>query len=295
MSSERVHALDKEAINLFASKGFCTPQIANENGVKVRRVMQLIRDFSKKPFDQLRILDLACGEGVYAIEAALRGAEVIALDARTERMNDGAKIAEQLGLKNLIFDKADIRNVTVGSHGIVDVVLFLGILYHLHQNDIFPVLKNLCGMCEQFVVIDTQIALQEKVHIENEGHQYSGTQYREHADDDSDEVRKGRLLSSLDNPLSFWFTKESLFRLLNNTGFTSVCECTVPLEPYKPANRITLIASRGERVKISSYPWVNDKTEEELRQILAGSILASREKLGARILRFLKSIGNAKR
>ena len=34
--------------------------------------MQLIRDVSQRPFEQLRILDFACGEGVYSIEAALR-------------------------------------------------------------------------------------------------------------------------------------------------------------------------------------------------------------------------------
>jgi len=73
-------------------------------------------------------------------------------------------------------------------------------------------------------------------------------------------------------------------------GFTSVCECSVPLEACKPLNRITLIASKGERAKISSYPWVNDKTEDELAQILALSIEVSREKLGARFLRYPKAI-----
>ena len=77
---------------------------------------KLIRDFSKKPFSQLKILDLACGEGVYSIEAALRG-EVKALDARIERMREGAKAAERLGLKNLCFEQADIRNVNTSSHG----------------------------------------------------------------------------------------------------------------------------------------------------------------------------------
>jgi SAM-dependent methyltransferase len=290
MSSEKVYVLAQDTIDLFASKGGCTPEIANRNGVKVRRVMQLIRDFSKKPFDQLQILDLACGEGVYSIEAALRGAEVKALDARTERMKEGAKVAEQLGLKNLSFEQADVRNVTLDSHGSKDVVLFLGILYHLDQRDIFPVLGNIYEICNQLLVIDTHIALDGKIKIEYEGRRYEGYQYREHADDDSEEVRKSRLMASLDNPVSFWFTKESLFRLLNDVGFTSVCECNVPLEPFKPVDRITIIASKGERVQVSSYPWVNDKTEDELAQLLAPSIKASCEKFGVRILQLAKSI-----
>ena len=286
MSSEHVFPLDQDTIELFALKGTqggCgTPQIGNANGLKVRRVMQLIRDFSKKPLDQLRILDLACGEGVYAIEAALRGAEVRALDARTERMNEGAKAAERLGLKSLCFEQTDIRNINIGSHGRVDVVLFLGILYHLDQGDVFLVLKNIYEMCQQFVVIDTHIALHSLVKVEHDGRSYEGKQVREHAVDDLEVVRRSRLLASLDNPLSFWFTKESLFRLLNDVGFTSVCECNVPLEPFKPADRITIIAAKGEPVQVSSYPWVNDKTEDEIERFLADNLAqASRQKYGA--------------
>jgi len=282
MSSERVFPLDQDTIELFSlkgTKGGCgTPQVSNANGLKVRRVMQLIRNFSKKPFDQLRILDLACGEGVYAIEAALRGAEVRALDARTERMSEGVKTAERLGLKNLCFEQADIRTVNIGSHGRVDVVLFLGILYHLDQHDVIPVLKNIYGMCDQFVVIDTHIALYGQVKIEHNDRSYEGKKVREHADDDPESVRKSRLLLSLDNPWSFWFTKESLFRLLNDVGFTAVCECNVPLEPFKPKDRITIIAARGDPVKVSSYPWVNDKTEDEIERFLDNNLQTSRKK-----------------
>lgn len=286
MSPERAFPLDQRTIELFAIKGTqggCgTPQTGNANGLKVRRVMQLIRDFSKKPFDQLRILDLACGEGVYAIEAALRGAEVRALDARAERMNEGAKAAERLALKNLSFEQTDIRNVNIDSHGRVDVVLFLGILYHLELRDAALVLKNIYEMCHQFVVVDTHIVLHGQVKVEHDGRSYEGKQVHEHADDDPEAVRRSRLLASLDNPTSFWFTKESLFRLLKDVGFTSVCECNVPLEPLKPADRITIIAAKGEPVQVSSYPWVNDKTEDEIERFVANNFgQESRQKYGA--------------
>jgi SAM-dependent methyltransferase len=276
MAEERVLPLDQETIDLFALKGTeggpGTPQIGNANGVKVRRVMQCIRDFSKKPFDQLRILDLACGEGVYAIEAALRGAEVRALDARTERMSEGAKAADRLGLKNLRFEQTDIRNVNLSSHRGVDVVLFLGVLYHLDQRDVFSVLKNVYELCNQFTIIDTHVALQAPVQIQYNGRTYEGKLVPEHCEDDPDEVRRGRLLASLDNPFSFHFTRESLFRLLGNVGFTSVCECKVPLEPFKPQDRITIIAAKGEPVQISSYPWVNGKTEDEIERFLVDDL-----------------------
>ena len=117
--SERVYDLDPETLALFRSKGTyggCgTVQIGNANGVKVRRVMQITSDFARASFRQLRIIDFACGEGVYAIEAALRGAEVVALDARTERMKEGARAAERLGLAKLRFEQMDVAT-SISAH-----------------------------------------------------------------------------------------------------------------------------------------------------------------------------------
>jgi len=269
--SERVYPLDSETLELFALKGTqggCgTVQIGNANGVKVRRVMQITSDFAKVPFSQLKIIDFGCGEGVYAIEAALRGAEVLALDARDERMKDGVRAAARLGLTKMRFEQMDIRNVNVGSHGMADVIFFLGILYHLDFKDVFPVLHNIYNMCREFVVIDTHIAVSNE-HRVYDGEIYHGLQVHEHADSDPEDVRRSRLGASLDNPLSFVFTRESLFRLINNIGFTCACECIVPIEPGKPEHRITIVATKGERVKISSYPWVNDRTEDEIRRFL---------------------------
>jgi hypothetical protein len=124
-------------------------------------------------------------------------------------------------------------------------------------------------MCGQFVIIDTHIALTTECHAEHNGKSYEGMKVREHADDDSDEVRRGRVGASLDNPLSFWFTRVSLCRALIDAGFTAVCECHAPLEPSKPANRVTIIATKGEPVQLSSYPWVNNKTEEEIEAFLS--------------------------
>jgi SAM-dependent methyltransferase len=281
MATETVHPLDPETLELFAVKGTQggpgTPQVGNANGVKVRRVMQIASDLTKMPFEQLRILDLACGEGVYAIEAALRGAKVRAVDARTQRMDEGARAARRLGLSNLEFEQNDIRKVNNQSHGQFDVIFFLGILYHLDAQDVFPVLQNIYEMCGQFVVIDTHISLQKLDEVEHDRHVYKGTKVREHSDADPQAVRKSRLLSSLDNTWSFWFTTESLIRLLNDTGFSSVYICDVPLEPLKPQDRITLVAIKGMPVRISSYPWVNDKTESEIEAFLRTSEKPARE------------------
>lgn len=272
MKTEKIYSIDLETKRLFALKGLkdvgANRMINNINGVKVRRVMQIISDFSTVPFDQLHILDLACGEGVYSIEAALRGAQVFALDARTERMDEGAKAANRLGLTNICFDQADIRSLDITLYGRIDVVLLLGILYHLDGKDILPVLENAFEICRQFVIIDTHIATHNMNELKFLCGIYEGKQFREHGDNDPKELRRSRLLASIDNPLSFRFTKESLFRALHDVGFSSVYECNVPMEPLKPADRITVIAMKGEPVLISTYPWVNGRSEDEIKRII---------------------------
>jgi hypothetical protein len=58
MATETVHPLDPETLDLFAAKGTQggpgIPQVGNANGVKVRRVMQIVSDLTKMPFEQLR-------------------------------------------------------------------------------------------------------------------------------------------------------------------------------------------------------------------------------------------------
>jgi 2-polyprenyl-3-methyl-5-hydroxy-6-metoxy-1,4-benzoquinol methylase len=272
MTKESVRSLDAEALELFAKKGseggLGVPQAGQANAVKVRRIMQITRDLAGRPFHELRILDLGCGEGVYAIEAGLRGAEVLALDARTQRMGQGAACAARHGLATVRFVKEDVRRVTRENFGPFDVVYLLGLLYHLDTPDVFSVLETVYSLCTGMLVIDTLISLTEDIQVEWRGQAYQGRRCREHDDEDTDEVRRSRVLGSIDNTYSFRFTKESLLRALRDIGFTSAYECHVPFEPGKAEDRITLVAVKGMPVLLSTYPWVNHKSEAEIERVL---------------------------
>jgi SAM-dependent methyltransferase len=241
------------------------PQAGEANGVKVRRVMQLVADLARHPFPELRILDLGCGEGVYAIEAALRGAQVLALDARTERMGEGAACAKRHGLSSVRFAQEDVRRVSRATHGEFDVILLLGLLYHLDAEDALDLLGSLRAMCAGLLVVDTLVSLAPDATVRG----YRGQRVREHGDADPPETRRGRLLKSIDNTFSFRFARESLVRALRDAGFTSVLECRAPLEPGKAEDRITLAALGREPVRLSTYPWVNGTSEEEIARRIA--------------------------
>jgi SAM-dependent methyltransferase len=268
--------LDAEALELFARKGLeagaGAPQVGEANAVKVRRVMQLTQDLAGRPFDELRILDLGCGEGVYAIEAALRGATVLALDARTERMELGAACASRHGLGTVTFRQEDARRVSRETHGDFDVVFCLGLLYHLDMPDVVHLLERMQELATRLAVIDTLVSAGGGAAVTYRGRTYEGERCREHGDDDPPEVRRSRLLRSIDSTFAFRFTRGSLVRALHDVGFGSVYECVGPPEPGKTADRITLVALEGERVSIATYPWVNGKSEAEIARRLGAPV-----------------------
>jgi hypothetical protein len=42
----------------------------------------------------------------------------------------------------------------------------------------------------------------------------------------------------------------------------------VPAEPFKRADRVTIVARRGTPVRISSYPWVNGLNDDQIQRRL---------------------------
>ncbi|MEP7207613.1 MAG: class I SAM-dependent methyltransferase [Casimicrobiaceae bacterium] len=275
MNDEPSRPLDAQALALFAAKGnvpgMAVPQSGEANGLKVRRILQLTRDLVGGPLAGVRLLDLGCGEGVYAIEAALHGADVLAIDARDARMAAGAACAARHGLGNVRFVREDVRGVGLATHGSFRVIYLLGLLYHLDASDVFQVLAQLRRLCTGFLLVDTLVATHPATTVDWEGRSYEGERVREHADDDAPAVRAQRVLRSIDNAHAFRFTRPALLRVLRDVGFTTVLECHVPLEPGKADDRVTLAAFAGHPVSLATYPWVNGASDAELaRRARAG-------------------------
>lgn len=232
--------------------------------IKLRRIVQSVSDIARRPLAELRILDLACLEGLYAVELARHGASVVGIEGREANIEKARFAKDVLGLERLELVQDDVRHLSTNKYGDFDAVLCLGILYHLDAPDIFSFLERIGEVCRGFVLIDTHVSAVAEKSCLHRGVWYWGCAYKEHEADTTPEEKAGRLWASLDNPESFWFTRASLYNVLSHVGFTSVYECHVPAEPDKPSDRITLLAVKGQRQELLCAPLLTARPVEDV-------------------------------
>jgi SAM-dependent methyltransferase len=224
---------------------------------KLRRIVQIVSDLAQKPFEQLRILDLGCLEGGYAIELARRGAAVMAIEGRQANLEKVRFAKDVLGLSNLELVQDDVRNLDPAIHGRFDVVLCLGLLYHLDVPEVFSFVHQIAEGCDGFAIFDTYVGVGSLQRFEYRGHEYWGRVIREHLPQSSKEERLESKWASLDNPNSVWIAHNSLYNLLGDAGFTTAYECNVPVELEKPGDRLTVVAMKGKAQPILAMPRAN--------------------------------------
>ncbi|MFB2833548.1 class I SAM-dependent methyltransferase [Floridanema evergladense] len=246
--------------NIHLGKGIYTiSDQGNGSENKVRRVLQVIADTVNKPWEKLRVLDLACLEGLYAVELALQGAQVIGIEGRKANLAKANFAKHILGLDNLQFVQDDVRNLSKVKYGSFDVVLCLGIFYHLDLPDAFYFMESVAEVCENLTIADTHVSTNaEKCYLYKD-RKYWGSSYVEHSVEATPEEKEKSLWASLDNPTSFWFTRYSFYNLLATVGFTSVYEChNPPVINYErkrlnqETDRNTFIAIKGKQVTLKT-------------------------------------------
>ncbi len=232
---------------------------------RLRRCLQIAADVTGRPLDELRVLDLGALEGQYAVEFALHGAETVAIEGREANIEKARVARDALGLDNLELRQEDVRSLSREVHGEFDVVLCLGLLYHLDADDAFPFLSALAEVCRGVLILDTHVGIRgSSAHI-HDGHEYRGVRFVEHDPRASDAQRLRSLWASLDNAESFWPTRASLLRGLARAGFSSVMTAELPVANAS-RDRVTLVALKGSPVTLRSTPSVGEPalpTEQE--------------------------------
>ena len=200
-----------------------------------REVMEVVNHALGGDFEGKRVVDIGCLEGYFSVECALQGAQVLGVDGKRVNLTKCEFVNSVLGIESLAFAHDDAMRVTRERYGGFDAVLALGLLYHLE--DPFTFLRNMAGLCDGFVLIDTLVALEDQPAsiaggwepelselraFEYAGREYAGRLFREF-DDGSPQVGKElSTTASLTNDVSVWLTEASLVALLRDVGFQQV-------------------------------------------------------------------------
>jgi SAM-dependent methyltransferase len=217
-------------------------------------MIQVVADLVRRPLSEYSILDLGCAHGAYALEFAQRGARTLGIEGRAPWLAHAKaqKAARNLDRANFVQD--DVRNLSPVKYGQFDVVLCLGLLYHLGARDALNLLRTVYDICNEFALIDTQIALYPDQQFALGSNNYSGWLYREHRDGATREEKEAEVGASLDNEFSFWFSRPSLLNALRHVGFTSVLECQNPVDNMIVNGEIKLHADYTTMVAIKGKP-----------------------------------------
>ena len=80
----------------------------------------------------LRVLDIGCSDGFFSFEMESRGAEVIAMDFVPENYT-GFSVARKILGSSVEYRMDNVYNLSPEKYGKFDLVLFLGVLYHLRN------------------------------------------------------------------------------------------------------------------------------------------------------------------
>ena len=158
-----------------------------------------------------RMLDLACGHGLFAIAAHEMGWHVTAVDVRTERMpmTPGVDWVQH-----------DVRTYQVDGF---DVIALLGLLYHLELPDQLDLLRR----CSRTITILDTHHSNRPTHLE-EG--YAGHTYRELPEGQEERLAVTQT-AAWGNLTSFWPTQPDLVRMLRDSGFATILALVPPNTP----------------------------------------------------------------
>ena len=97
-----------------------------------------------------RVLDIGCWDGFYSFEAERHGAAVVSVDCWRP---PGFFIAHRELGSRAEFEELSVYEVTRERVGTFDIVLFLGVLYHLRHP--LLALERVCEVTRDFAVIET--------------------------------------------------------------------------------------------------------------------------------------------
>jgi hypothetical protein len=229
--------------------------------VSARRIIETVFPGDKS---YLRLADLGCLEGGYAVEFARMGFQVLGVEVREANIAACNYVKANTNLPNLEFIKDDARNIA--KYGVFDVVFCCGLLYHLDKPKEF--LNTLSAVTTKLVILQTHFSTDtknkehpccsgiarkafgkgkendpepaDKFNLSEltENETLRGRWYTEFANDEAFSKRDSAKWSSWDNRRSFWIQREYLLQAIHDVGFDLVMEQFDSLGPNIAENML---------------------------------------------------------
>jgi hypothetical protein len=175
--------------------------------------------------NRVRLADLGCLEGGYAVEFARMGLQVLGLEVRESNFAACRYVKAHTRLPNLEFVQDDAWNIT--NYGRFDAIFCCGLLYHIDRPKRF--LQTLSAATSKLLILQTHFATETtNVKYElselTENESLQGCWYTEFADDKQFNQREDAKWASWENRRSFWVRREYLLQTIRDVGFDLVLE-----------------------------------------------------------------------
>jgi len=111
----------------------------------------------EEKWQNIECLDIACNQGWFSSQLAIRGAhKVTGFDVRERHIKMANTINGLSSLSNLNFQVQDFFDVDSDSGKKYDLVFFLGVLYHLDNP--LQAIRKIRSLTKKLCVIETQVA-----------------------------------------------------------------------------------------------------------------------------------------
>lgn len=208
------------------------------NGIKPYDIQKVEADLIfNQPLDGKSVLDIGAWDGYFSFEAERRGAaRVLATDhfcwsGPGWGTRDGFDFMHAhcgSRVESMDIDVPDLSPIRLGTF---DVVLFLGVLYHV--KDPYQSLESAAEMCSDHLVIETVTSL---------------------AHEPLPAMRLYRPSELGDDPTNFWAPNiPALEVMLQSFGFTRIKAIPSPASPLHPLVKKRKLYLRGASAQIGSY------------------------------------------
>ena len=211
---------------------------------------RLIHLFSNKRLKKCKILDLGCLEGGISIHLAKAGAVCVGVDIRKANIEKASFSSQAMNLnKKCSWIVADVLDKTLWEKiGSFDVIICSGLLYHLHHEDIIPLIKNMKDTLAKngMIIFDTNIVNDgQEVHQVDDQLCLRGKTWKEHNENATIEERTAAMWSSMHNNTAFWLTERSLINAIVYSGLHNVFKPLYPYHEWRHICRDIWIAKQG--------------------------------------------------